>query len=96
MPNLSDDDSSDNSSGERLYSSDSSEASSITSEHLEEGFYSASEEFFLYNYNDNVESVEPIATEQEATAYAVKLAQKEEEEDIFWSRFPGEENVETW
>jgi hypothetical protein len=46
----------------RLYSSDSSEASSISSEHLEDSFYSASEEFFPYN--DNVESVEPIATEQ--------------------------------
>ena len=96
MSNLSDDDSSDNSSEYRLYSSDSSEASSISSEHLEDSFYSASEEFFLYNYNDNVESVEPIATEQEAAVYAVKLAQEEEEEEILWSRFSGEDNVENW
>jgi hypothetical protein len=89
MSNLSDDDSSDNSSEYRLYSSDSSEASSISSEHLEDSFYSASEEFFPYN--DNVESVEPIATEQEAAVYAVKLAQEEEEEEILWSRFSGED-----
>ena len=91
MSNLSDDDSSEY----RLYSSDSSEASSISSEHLEDSFYSASEEFFPYNYN-NVESVEPIATEQEAAVYAVKLAQEEEEEEILWSRFSGEDNVENW
>ena len=93
MSNLSDDDSSDNSSEYRLYSS---EASSISSEHLEDSFYSASEECFPYNYNDNVESVEPIATEQEAAVYAVKLAQEEEEEEILWSRFSGEDNIENW
>ena len=65
MSNLSDhsdDDSSDN----RLYSSDSSDASSIedssvSSEHSKDSFYSATEDFFPYNYDDNVESVEPIA-----------------------------------
>ena len=100
MSNLSDhsdDDSSDN----RLYSSDSSDASSIedssvSSEHSEDSFYSASKDFFPYNYDDNVESVEPIANEQEAAVYALKLAQEEEEEEILWSRFSGEENIEDW
>lgn len=96
----SDDDSSDN----RLYSSDSSEASSIEDSSVSselsddhDTFYSASEEFFPYNsYDDNVESVEPIATEQEVVVYAIKLALEEEEEETLWSQFSGEENTEDW
>ena len=48
-----------------------------------------------YSY-DCVASVEPIATSEEAEAYATRLATQQELEEILWSRFSGEEDVKNW
>ena len=71
------------------YSSDLEQSSG--SETSEGSFHSAKEYFLPYD-----ESIEPIATEQEAAHYAEQVAEEEEEEEILWSRFAGEESVEHW
>ena len=71
------------------YSGDSSREQS--SETSEDSFVSANEDFLPYD-----ENVEPIATEQEAAKYREQVAQEEEEEEILWSRFSGEEDVRNW
>ena len=71
------------------YSSDLEQSSG--SETSEGSFRSAEEYFLPYD-----ESIEPIATEQEAAHYAEQVAEEEEEEEILWSRFAGEESVEHW
>ena len=43
------------------------------------------------------ETLEPVATEEEAADYDEQIAQEEEEEEeILRSRFSGEEHVENW
>lgn len=37
-----------------------------------------------------------MANKQEAAAYVEQVAREEEEEEILWSRFSGEEGVESW
>ena len=51
----------------------------------------AGEDFLPYD-----QTLEPIATEEEAAEYDEQIAQEEEEEEILWSRFSGEEDVENW
>ena len=51
----------------------------------------AGEDFLPYD-----ETLEPIATEEEAADYDEQVAQEEEEAEILWSRFSGEEHVENW
>ena len=70
------------------YSSESNESNQEqSSEASEDSLVSASEDFLPYD-----ENVEPIATEQEAAEYWEQVAQEEEEDEILWSRFSGEEN----
>ena len=71
------------------YSGESSGEQS--SEASEDSFVSAGGDFLPYD-----ENVEPIATEQEAAEYHEQVAQEEEEEEILWSRFSGEEDVQNW
>ena len=71
------------------YSGDSSREQS--SEASEDSFVSANEDFLPYD-----ENIEPIATEQEAAEYREQVAQEEDEEEILWSRFSGEEDVQNW
>ena len=47
----------------------------------------------VINYDD---SVEPVATEEEAADYLEQLALEEEEEETLLSRFSGEEDVRDW
>lgn len=69
-----------------------SESSEEQSSKASEGsFHSTNEDFLPYD-----ESLEPIANEQEAAAYVEQVAQEEEEEEILWGRFSGEEEVENW
>ena len=49
------------------------------------------EDFLPYD-----ENIEPIATEKEAAEYQEQGAQEEEEDEMLWSRFSGEEDVENW
>ena len=51
----------------------------------------AGEDFLPYD-----QTLEPIATEEEAAEYDEQIAQEEEEKEILWSRFSGEEDVENW
>ena len=60
------------------------------SESSEASFCSASD---FQSYDD---SVEPIATEEEATQYAEQIAAEEEEEDMLLSRFAGETDLPDW
>ncbi|XP_078356492.1 uncharacterized protein LOC144641349 [Oculina patagonica] len=71
------------------HSSESIEEQS--SEASEGSFHSTNEEFLPYD-----ESLEPVANEQEAAAYVEQVALEEEEEEILWGRFSGEEEVENW
>ncbi|XP_068712622.1 uncharacterized protein [Montipora foliosa] len=74
------------------YTSESSESSQEqSSEASEDSFFSANEDFLPYD-----ENIEPIATEKEAAEYQEQVAQEEEEDEMLWSRFSGEEDVENW
>lgn len=74
------------------YTSESSESSQEqSSEASEDSFVSANEDFLPYD-----ENIEPIATEKEAVEYQEQMTQEEEEEEMLWSRFSGEEDVENW
>lgn len=67
------------------------ELSRQLSEASEDSFASANDEFLPYD-----QSIEPIATEEEAAEYAELVAQEEEEEETLWSRFSGEDAVVNW
>ena len=74
------------------YTSESSESSQEqSSEASEDSFVSANEDFLPYD-----ENIEPIATEKEAAEYQEQITQEEEEDEMLWSRFSGEEDVENW
>ena len=62
-----------------------------SSEASEDSFHSTIDDFLPYD-----ENLKPIANEQEAAAYVEQVAREEEEEEILWSRFSGEEGVESW
>ena len=73
------------------YTSESSESSQEqSSEASEDSFVSANEDFLPYD-----ENIEPIATEEEAAEYQEQIPKKKEDE-MLWSRFSGEEDVENW
>jgi len=57
-----------------------------SSEASEDSFHSTIDDFLPYD-----ENLKPIANEQEAAAYVEQVAREEEEEEILWSRFSGEE-----
>ena len=72
------------------YTSESSESSQEqSSEASDDSFVSANEDLLPYD-----ENVEPIVTEKEAAEYQKQIAQEEEEDEMLWSRFSGEEEVE--
>ena len=74
------------------YTSESSERSQEqSSEASEDTFVSANEDFLPFD-----ENIEPIATEKEAAEYQEQIAQEEEEDEMLWGRFSGEEDVENW
>ena len=73
------------------YTSESSERSQEQSSEASDTFVSANEDFLPYDGN-----IEPIATEKEAAEYQEQIAQEEEENEMLWSRFSGEEDVENW
>ena len=56
----------------------------------EDSFHSTNDDFLPYD-----ENLEPMTNEQEAAAYAEQVAREEEEEEIIWSRFSGEEGMES-
>ena len=62
-----------------------------SSEASKDSFHSTTDDFLPYD-----ENLEPMANEQEAAAYVEQVAWEEEEEEILWSRFSGEEGVESW
>ena len=62
-----------------------------SSEASEDSFHSTTDDFLPYN-----ENLEPMANEEEAAAYVEQVAWEEEEEEILWSRFSGEDGVESW
>ena len=61
-----------------------------SSETSEDSFHSTIDDFLPY-----AENLKPMANEQEAAAYVEQVAREEEEEQILWSRFSGEEGVES-
>ena len=74
------------------YTSESSESSQEqSSEASDDSFVSANEDLLPYD-----ENIEPIATKKEAAEYQEQVAQEEEEDEMLWSRFSGEEDVENW
>ena len=62
-----------------------------SSEASEDSFHSTTDDLLPYN-----ENLEPMANEEEAAAYVEQVAWEEEEEEILWSRFSGEDGVESW
>ena len=62
-----------------------------SSEASEDSFHSTTDDFLPYD-----ENLEPMANEEEAAAYVEQVAREEEEEEILWSRFSGEDGVESW
>ena len=70
----------------------SGESSANESEGLsDDSFASATSDFLPYD-----ESVEPLVTEEEASQYAMQVAEEEEEEEQLLRRFSGEIDLEEW